>query len=99
MTSPAAPVADHILFYVNGQRVRLPASAAVDATLLHYLRDVRALTGAKLGCGEGGCGACTVLVTRFNRDTKKLDHRAVNACLIPVPALDGSAVTYVFNCF
>jgi xanthine dehydrogenase/oxidase len=94
MASPAAP-ADHVLFYLNGVRVWLPAAAAVDATLLHYLRDVRGLTGAKLGCGEGGCGACTVLLTRFCRDTRRLQHRAVNACLVPLPSVDGAAITYV----
>ncbi|KAI8505452.1 hypothetical protein Bbelb_166410, partial [Branchiostoma belcheri] len=44
------------------------------------------LTGAKLGCGEGGCGACTVMVS---------SHLAVNACLAPICSLHGAAVTTV----
>lgn len=45
---------------VNGQRVALDVDA--DRTLLSVLRDDLSLTGCKYGCGEGQCGACTVLV-------------------------------------
>lgn len=53
--------------------------------LLSVLRDDLALTGAKLGCGEGACGACAVL----------LDGVAVASCLLPVGAAAGRAVTTV----
>jgi aerobic-type carbon monoxide dehydrogenase small subunit (CoxS/CutS family) len=53
--------------------------------LLSVLRDDLALTGAKLGCGEGACGACAVL----------LDGRPVNSCLIPVGAAEGRTVTTI----
>ena len=39
-------------------------------TLLSYLRDELGLTGAKLTCGEGGCGACTVMVSRWDAELK-----------------------------
>lgn len=51
------------------------------------------LTGSKLGCGEGGCGACTVMISRF--DGEKLLHYSVNACLMPVLAVDGMHVTTI----
>ena len=44
------------------------------------------LTGSKLGCGEGGCGACTVMISRYDRDMDKILHYSVNACLMPVLA-------------
>ena len=53
--------------------------------LLTVLREDLALTGAKLGCGEGACGACAVL----------LDGLTVASCLLPVGAAEGRAVTTI----
>uniref|UniRef100_A0A3Q3GIU0 Xanthine dehydrogenase/oxidase n=1 Tax=Kryptolebias marmoratus TaxID=37003 RepID=A0A3Q3GIU0_KRYMA len=52
------------------------------------------LTGTKLGCAEGGCGACTVMLSRYHPGTKQL-HHAVNACLAPLCSLHMAAVTTV----
>jgi carbon-monoxide dehydrogenase small subunit len=52
-------------------------------TLLDVLREELGVTSPKAGCEQGGCGACTVLV----------DGAARRACLTPVAAIDGSAVT------
>ena len=51
------------------------------------------LSGTKLGCGEGGCGACTVMVS--SHDAGKVHHRAVNACLFPLYACEGTHVVTV----
>ena len=59
-------------------------------TALDWLRD-RGLTGAKEGCSEGECGACSVLVARPDGDTRTR-WTALNACLVPVAALDGQEV-------
>lgn len=60
-----------------------------------YLREKLRLCGTKLGCGEGGCGACTVMVSKVNRTTKEIKHISANACLTPVCAVHGMAVTTV----
>ena len=68
---------------VNGRRQRVDVPG--DRSLLSVLREDLALTGSKYGCGEGQCGACTVLV----------DGRAVRACRTPVSSAAGKPVTTI----
>lgn len=76
---------------VNGDEVPLDGVAA-HTTTLDWLRG-RGLTGAKEGCAEGECGACSVLVARPATDGgAATEWTAVNACLVPVAALDGQEV-------
>uniref|UniRef100_A0A6N2L4E9 xanthine dehydrogenase n=1 Tax=Salix viminalis TaxID=40686 RepID=A0A6N2L4E9_SALVM len=81
------------VLYVNGVRRVLPDGLA-HLTLLEYLRDI-GLTGTKLGCGEGGCGACTVMVSHYNEVLKKCVHYAVNACLAPLYSVEGMHIITV----
>ncbi|WP_404953403.1 xanthine dehydrogenase small subunit [Streptomyces sp. 147326] len=74
---------------VNGKESPI-SPAAPHTTVLDYLRE-RGLTGTKEGCAEGECGACSVLVARPGVN-KPTDWVAVNACLVPVAALDGQEV-------
>ncbi|KAL3270337.1 hypothetical protein HHI36_009385 [Cryptolaemus montrouzieri] len=83
-----------LVFYVNGKKVE-DNDVDPEWTLLYYLRNKLRLCGTKLGCGEGGCGACTVMVSRFDRENKKEIHIPVNACLAPVCSMHGLAVTTV----
>ncbi|GGR74481.1 xanthine dehydrogenase small subunit [Nocardioides luteus] len=93
MTAPAVPSAPSVpcapCVTVNGDQVPLDGVAA-HTTTLDWLRD-RGLTGAKEGCAEGECGACSVLVARPGVETET-EWTAVNACLVPVAALDGQEV-------
>jgi aerobic-type carbon monoxide dehydrogenase small subunit (CoxS/CutS family) len=68
---------------VNGKEYT--ADAAPEETLLNVLRDHLELTGTKYGCGEGQCGACTVL----------LDGSAVRSCRTQVSAAAGKKITTV----
>jgi xanthine dehydrogenase/oxidase len=82
-----------LLLYINGTK-QLVTDAQPEETLLSFLRR-SGWTGTKLGCGEGGCGACTVMVSQKNPVTNEVEHRSVNACLAPLCAMDGAHVLTV----
>jgi len=62
-------------------------------TLLNYLRYEAARTGTKEGCAEGDCGACTVVVGELKGGA--IQYRAVNACILFLPTLDGKELLTV----
>ncbi len=72
-----------VRFQVNDEQVELDLPGA--RRLLDVLREDLGLTGTKEGCGEGECGACTVL----------LDGQVVDACLVPISQVDGCTVRTV----
>ena len=69
---------------VNG-RARTLTTWDGNEPLLYALRGSLGLTGAKLGCGLGQCGSCTVLV----------DDQATRACMVPVSSVAGRRITTV----
>lgn len=77
-----------ISFLLNGAPVTL-TDMAPTRTFLDWLREDRGLKGTKEGCNEGDCGACTVMVTDAG------GTRALNACILFLPQLDGKAVRTV----
>uniref|UniRef100_H3CM91 Xanthine dehydrogenase/oxidase n=1 Tax=Tetraodon nigroviridis TaxID=99883 RepID=H3CM91_TETNG len=83
-----------LIFFVNGKKV-VEGKAEPEMSLLTYLRRKLGLTGTKLGYAEGGCGACTDMLSRYPPPTQQLLHYAVNACLAPVCSLLMVAVTTV----
>ncbi len=78
-----------IAFLLNGTPVNVD-DVAPTQTVLDYLRDFEKLCGTKEGCNEGDCGACTVMVTDPTGQV-----RALNACLLFMPQIDGCAVRSV----
>ncbi|MBA3898025.1 MAG: xanthine dehydrogenase small subunit [Sphingomonadaceae bacterium] len=82
-----------IQFLLNGKLNQL-TSIDPTMTVLELLRSRLRLTGTKEGCAEGDCGACTVLLGDLT-DGDRLVWRAVNACILFVPMLDGKALLTV----
>ena len=80
---PAAGTSAQIRVTVNGERRSVPRSP--ERNLLELLRVELRLTGTKYGCGEGECGACTVL----------LDGAPVPSCQVPIAEADGATVVTV----
>ena len=72
-----------ISLLVNG--VRHKVDSTPDQSLLSVLRENLNLTGSKYGCGEGQCGACTVLI----------DGRASRSCLTQVASVEGKQITTI----
>ncbi|XP_066089056.1 aldehyde oxidase 2 isoform X1 [Saccopteryx bilineata] len=85
---------DELVFFVNGRKV-IEKNADPEVTLLTFLRQNLGLTGTKYACGRGGCGACTVMVSKCDPVSKKIRHFSVTACLVPICSLHGAAVTTV----
>lgn len=69
-----------ISFTLNGEAVE--AFCEPDKMLVDVIRDNFSLTGTKIGCREGECGACTVI----------LDGEAVNSCLVPAAKVEGREI-------
>lgn len=84
-----------IVFYLNGKRQEVAAEQA-GMMLGDYLRYEKNLTGTKIVCAEGDCGACSVL--RFFPEASGLDshlYQAINSCITVVANLDGSSLVTV----
>ena len=69
--------------HINGTRLRIDAGS--DRSLLSVLRDDLDLTGSKYGCGEGQCGACTVLI----------DGQPARSCVTTLAAVAGKKITTI----
>ena len=80
-----------IQFILNNQLVN--ATQASGSTVLDYIRYYKRLVGTKIGCREGDCGACTILVGDFEND--KLVYRSMTSCLMPLGNAHGKHIVSV----
>jgi len=72
-----------LTFTVNNKKYNIKVEP--DYTLIYILREILNLTGTKIGCGKGECGACTVI----------MNGKTVNACLVPAIQLENSEITTI----
>ena len=81
-----------IEFILNNELINtdLPSGSI----LLDFIRSEEKLTGTKIGCREGDCGACTVLVGSINKDGS-IDYKSVTSCLTPIASIHGKHVVTV----
>ncbi len=87
-----------ISFVLDGKITEIDFNASglrPTQTLLHYLRSLPNHKGTKEGCGEGDCGACTVVLGELVNDN--IVYKAVDSCLIFLPMLHGKQVITVEN--
>ncbi|MCP4913433.1 MAG: xanthine dehydrogenase [Oligoflexia bacterium] len=84
-----------ISFYLNHELVEVqPEDSSL--TLATYLRKKKSLTGTKIVCAEGDCGACTVLVKRVHqKNTLNRNFETVNSCIAPLYLLDSCHIVTV----
>lgn len=92
---------DHVVFYVNGERHEVTGDDA-GLMLADYMRYKLGLTGTKIVCAEGDCGACTIL-RRFpfaarvktGKTGRRERYLAINSCVVLVAQMDGSSLVTV----
>lgn len=86
-----------IRFLLNGKIVELQ-EGQFDPTdsLVTYLRSEEVnLKGTKRGCDEGGCGACTIIMSSYDPIFDRIKHRAINSCLFPLGNLHNKSITTI----
>ncbi|CAN6297510.1 unnamed protein product [Urochloa humidicola] len=87
----AAP-APAVVVAVNGRRYEA-AGVEPSMTLLEFLRTQTPVRGPKLGCGEGGCGACVVLISKYDPATDEVTEFSASSCLTLLRSVDHCSVT------
>ncbi|TPX43151.1 xanthine dehydrogenase [Synchytrium endobioticum] len=91
MVTPAKK--NQLKFYLNG-KPKTVNNPNPQEPLIEYLRRT-GLTGTKLGCGEGGCGSCTVVVSSYDVVTRRIVHASMNSCLAPLVSVEGKHIITV----
>ena len=80
-----------IEFILNNKYVKTEVNAGL--TLLDFIRENRQLKGTKIGCREGDCGACTVLIGTINE--KELTYESITSCISPLGNVHGKHIVTI----
>lgn len=80
-----------ITFILNNKTINTPENSGM--TLLDFVRYQQRLTGTKIGCREGDCGACTVLVGSLNNNN--VDYQSITSCISPLGNAHGKHIVTV----
>ncbi|KAI9116831.1 hypothetical protein K1719_012197 [Acacia pycnantha] len=83
---------ESLVFAVNGERFEL-SNIDPSTTLLSFLRNHTPFKSVKLGCGEGGCGACLVLVSKYNPVHDQVEDLTASSCLTLLCSIHGCSIT------
>ncbi|OUS03535.1 (2Fe-2S)-binding protein [Flavobacteriales bacterium 33_180_T64] len=81
-----------ITFILNNKTIKTPEHSGM--TLLDFVRYEQRLTGTKIGCREGDCGACTVLVGSLNNH-ETIDYQSITSCISPLGNAHGKHIVTV----
>ncbi|KAK6926596.1 Aldehyde oxidase/xanthine dehydrogenase, first molybdopterin binding domain, partial [Dillenia turbinata] len=84
--------ANSLVFAVNGERFEV-SSIDPSTTVLEFLRTRTRFKSVKLGCGEGGCGACVVLVSKYDLTRDHVEDFTVSSCLTLLCSINGCSIT------
>src|SRR6266404_3357119 len=85
--------ATDLRFVLNGSEVVID-KVDPSVLLVDWLRSPAVgLTGTKKSCAQGGCGACTVMLSRWDDLSESVEHLSLNSCLRPLCSLDGMEIT------
>ena len=88
-----AAFATDLRFRLNGEDIVL-TDVDPSVLLVDWLRSPAVgLTGTKKSCAQGGCGACTVMLSRYDAPHADVEHLSINSCLRPLCTLDGMEIT------
>lgn len=80
-----------IQFILNNQTIKTSEKTGV--TLLDFIRENKQLKGTKIGCREGDCGACTVLVGELDNDT--INYQSITSCISPLGNAHGKHIVTI----
>ncbi|CAK8538527.1 unnamed protein product [Lathyrus sativus] len=81
-----------LIFVINGEKFEL-SSVEPSTTLLEFLRTQTRFKSVKLGCGEGGCGACVVIISKYDPLLDRIEDFTASSCLTLLCSIHGCSVT------